>query len=199
MKTDKPSICYEAHGNLYLNITNQCSADCYFCIRNQGEGLYGHNLWLKKDPSKNEMIAELEKHDLKKYKEIVFTGFGEPTTRFDMLLAVTRWLKAKGAYVRLDTNGHGQLINPETNVVDCLVDAGLDAVSVSLNAESTEVYDRICKPFYQNAYGALLEFAEKSKEAGLYVRFSVVNVPEIDTEKCNQIARDMGVDFRIRG
>ena len=26
----KETIGYEAHGNLYLNITNRCSADCVF-------------------------------------------------------------------------------------------------------------------------------------------------------------------------
>ena len=55
--------------------------------------------------------------DLSKYKEIVFTGLGEPTLRFDVVLAVTRWLKSRNIRVRLDTNGHAALINPEKDVI----------------------------------------------------------------------------------
>ncbi|WP_300608145.1 TatD family nuclease-associated radical SAM protein [Methanohalophilus sp.] len=195
----KDTICYEAHDNLYLNITNKCSADCTFCIRKFQTGVYGYDLRLSKDPSLEEIIAWLEKYELSEYGEIVFTGFGEPTLRFETLLEIIKWLKSKGAYVRLDTNGHAQLINPERNVIKDLKEAGLDAVSVSLNAESQEKYDRICKPKYPNAYLAMIGFTRGAIDAGMDTRMTVVKVPEINIKKCREIAFSLGAGFHVRG
>jgi TatD family-associated radical SAM protein len=193
------TICYEAHGNLYLNITNRCTAECTFCIRNMQNGVYGYDLCLSREPEAAEIIEELQEHHLPDFREVVFTGFGEPTLRPEVLLTVTQWLKAHNAYVRLDTNGHAQLINPETDVVTVLRQAGLDAVSISLNAESAEKYLELCKPVFPEAYSALLEFTRKAVEAGLDTRMTVVRVPGIDIEKCKQIARSLGADFHVRG
>ena len=192
-------ICYQAHGNLYLNITNRCSADCTFCIRNFQTGVYGYDLRLSKDPSLEEIVVELEKHDLSEYGEIVFTGFGEPTLRFEVLLKITKWLKSKGAYIRLDTNGHAQLINSKTNVITALKESGLDAVSVSLNAESQEKYDNICKPAFSDAYQTMIDFAKEAHDAGIDTRMTVVRIPEINIGKCREIAKSIGLGFHIRG
>ncbi len=146
------TICYEAYKNLYINLTNRCSADCTFCIRNFADGVHGYNLKLSKEPSTQEVIEALEKTDLSKYKEIVFTGLGEPTLRFDVVLAVTRWLKSQNIKVRLDTNGQAALINPGKDVILELKEAGIDSISVSLNAESEEKYNKLCRPIHKNAY-----------------------------------------------
>ena len=132
----KDTISYEAFGSLYLNITNRCSASCLFCIRHYSDGVYGYNLRLSREPSEEEILRELESLDLAHYKEAVFIGFGEPTCRFDALLRLTAWLSKKGLHVRLDTNGDAALMYPGRDVVTELKTAGLDAVSVSLNAES---------------------------------------------------------------
>ncbi|TGC09172.1 TatD family nuclease-associated radical SAM protein [Methanolobus halotolerans] len=192
------TIGYEAHGNLYLNITNKCSANCYFCVRESSDGVYGYNLRLSKEPSYDEIIKELEQSDLKKYNEIVFTGLGEPTCRLETVLDVTRWLHERGVRVRLDTNGHAKLMYPETDVVTELKNAGLDSVSVSLNAESEEKYEKICKPSLKNAYDSLIDFTKEAIEAGIATRMTVVGMPEIDIGKCEKIARDLGAGFRVR-
>ena len=65
----KDTIAYEAFGNLYLNITNQCSAGCIFCIRHFSDGVYGYNLRLSREPSEEEITRELESLNLTSYKE----------------------------------------------------------------------------------------------------------------------------------
>ncbi|KKG18600.1 metallo cofactor biosynthesis protein [Methanosarcina sp. 2.H.T.1A.6] len=192
------TIYYEAHNNLYLNLTNRCSADCVFCIRNFADGVYGYDLRLSKEPSTEELIEALEGLDLSNYKEIVFTGLGEPTLRFDVVLAVTRWLKNRGIRVRLDTNGHAALINPELDVVSELKKAGMDSISVSLNAESEEKYNKLCRPVHKNAYRSVLDFVKGAKEAGISTRVTVVKIPEIDVEKCRKLSEELGSDFHIR-
>lgn len=195
----KDTISYQAFGNLYLNITNQCSASCVFCIRHFSDGVYGYNLRLSKEPSEEEIIRELESLNLTQYKEVVFTGFGEPTCRFDMLLRLTTWLHKKGMHVRLDTNGHASLMYPGRDVVEELKTAGLDAVSVSLNAESEEKYNRFCKPVFEGSYGALLDFTKKAVKAGIRTRMTVVWQPDINISECEKIASGLGASFKVRG
>jgi cyclic pyranopterin phosphate synthase len=192
------TIYYEAHNNLYLNLTNRCSADCIFCIRNFADGVYGYDLRLSKEPSTEEIIGALEGLDLSKYREIVFTGLGEPTLRLDIVLAVTRWLKSRGLRVRLDTNGHAALINPGLDVVAELKKAGMDSISVSLNAESEEKYNKLCRPVNKSAYRAVLDFVKGVKEAGISTRVTVVKVPEIDLENCRKVSEELGSEFHIR-
>ena len=197
-KTEKDTIYYEAYGNLYLNITNKCSASCVFCVRDFSDGVYGYNLRLSHEPTVEEIISELETLDLSKYKEVVFTGFGEPTIRLDELLKVTRYLNERNIVVRLDTNGHAGLIHPDRNVISELKEAGLSAVSVSLNAESEELYNELCRPIYDNSYQAMLDFTREALDAGIHTRMTVVDMPEIDIEKCERIAHDIGADFHVR-
>ncbi|WP_407282386.1 TatD family nuclease-associated radical SAM protein [Methanolobus sp. WCC1] len=192
------TISYEAFGNLYLNITNQCSAKCTFCIREGCDGVYGYNLRLSREPTEQEIISDLKKHDLDNFKEVVFTGFGEPTCRFDTVLHITEWLNKKGMHVRLDTNGHAALMNPGRNIIAELKAAGLGAVSVSLNAESEDIYNKICKPEYEGSYRAVLDFAKEAVKAGIKTRMTVVGQDGIDIDKCEKIANDIGATFRVR-
>ncbi|HHV23022.1 MAG TPA: radical SAM protein [Methanosarcina sp.] len=192
------TIYYKAHKNLYINLTNRCSADCVFCIRNFADGVYGYDLRLSKEPTTEEIIGALEGLDLSKYREIVFTGLGEPTIRFDVVLVVTRWLKSRNIRVRLDTNGQAALINPGRDVISELKSAGIDSISVSLNAESEEKYNKLCRPVHKNAYGAVLDFIRGARKAGISTRVTVVNVPEIDLDKCKKLADELDSDFHIR-
>ncbi len=202
--SDKPiprgdTIAYEAHGNLYLNITNRCSAGCTFCIRNFSDGVYGYNLRLSREPSEAEIIGDLESRHLPNHKEVVFTGFGEPTCRLDTVLRITAWLRGRGVAVRLDTNGHAVLMHPGREVVAELKAAGLGAVSVSLNAESEEKYNRLCRPAFEGAYAAMLDFTKKAVAAGLRTRMTVVGqAPDIDIPRCERIAAGLGAAFKVR-
>ena len=194
----KETIGYEAHGNLYLNITNRCSADCVFCIRKSCDGVYGYDLRLSRDPSEEEIMQELENLDLAAYKEVVFTGFGEPTCRFDTVIRLTQRLRQRGIPVRLDTNGHAALICPGRDVVAELKAAGLTALSVSLNAESEEKYNRLCRPVFEGSYQAMLDFTKRAIMTGIRTRMTVVGRQSIDIAECERIATGLGASFRVR-
>ena len=190
-----PAIAYEMWGNLYLNITNQCTNDCSFCLRNTTDTLWGYNLRLRTEPSVDEVMVAIG--DPGRYREVVFCGYGEPTMRLDVILEVGRKLRAQGVRVRLDTNGQGNLIW-NRNVVPELADA-VDAVSVSLNAADAVTYDRICRSrFGDKAYEHVLAFIKESVKAGMDTSVSVVDVPEIDIDAAREVAKGLGVPLKVR-
>ena len=53
------TYAYELDGKLYINLTNRCSNDCVFCVRNGKESYFGNKLWLSKEPSTDEVLAAL--------------------------------------------------------------------------------------------------------------------------------------------
>ncbi len=200
-QNDKPKTVYWLDNTLYLNITNQCSNSCYFCLKRYKRGVGGFNLKLTQEPSVSEIITELSYVLYRRnWEGLVFCGFGEPTERLDVLLAVTRWVRqhyGRSLQIRLDTNGHGYVLNSDRNVAAELKPAGLDKVSVSLNVGDKETYMEICKPSFPNAHEAMLDFIGKAKLV-LEVEVTAVRVPEVDLEKVQAIASSLGVALKVR-
>jgi len=186
---------------LYLNITNRCSNNCYFCFKHYWSGIAGFKLKLSSEPSVKQIIENLEKHiSRRKWKEAVFCGFGEPTARLDCLLDVAKWISEHfpSLRIRLDTNGHAFLLNPGRNVIMELKDSGVKAVSVSINGHDEETYNRVCRPFFPDAYRSAIEFVKSAREASLDVEITAVSIPEIDIDKIRDLASMLKVKFRAR-
>jgi TatD family-associated radical SAM protein len=200
-KKKTPSIVYWLGNNLYLNITNRCSNNCYFCIRNFRDGVGGFHLKLHHEPSTTQVISKLQEViNLKNWREIVFCGFGEPLERLDCVLKVCKWIKryyGKPTVIRIDTNGQGFLIHPNRNVIKELKEAGVDKISVSLNAHDKETYDQICKPAFNNAFKSVLNFVKKAKNV-FSVEITAVALPEVDLSKIEELAKKLNVQFRRR-
>ena len=198
---EKLKTVYWLDNNLYLNITNRCSSNCEFCIRKFKSGVGGFRLKLNEDPSVAQVTAELkEVVHMRKWREMVFCGFGEPTAKLDCLLEVTRWMRRhyrKPLVIRVNTNGHGFVLNPGRDVVKELKAAGVDKVSVSLNASDEKTYNEVCKPKFDNAYEIVLGFINKAKDA-LEVEATAVAIPEVDLHKTAGVAEELGVKFRLR-
>ena len=100
-----PVFTYALGRSLYINLTIRCDADCVFCDRKGEAVVKGHNLKITREPTVQEVIREIK--DPKKYDEIVFCGYGEPTIRFNAVKEIGAWVKANGGKVRLNTDGHG--------------------------------------------------------------------------------------------
>ncbi len=190
---------YEFGDSLYLNITNRCPNNCEFCIRNVKNGVAGNELWLKNEPTCQDLLSALARFDLGKYKEVVFCGFGEPMCAFDLISEVGPYLKSKGCSVRINTNGLGGLINGRDDI-PALIAPYIDCVSISLNASTPEEYQRICRSKYgEAAFGAMLDFAKACVEAGIETTMSVVDcIGEKEIEACRKLAEQTGAHFRVR-
>ena len=132
-----------------------------------------------------------------RYREVVFCGYGEPTIRLDLLKEVAGYLKSKNVEVRLNTNGQGSLIH-KRNILPELVGL-IDSVSISLNVDDAEKYERFCQPrFGDNAFGQIIGFARECKKLLPRTALTVLDMPEVDLKKCEKISRELGVELRIR-
>jgi TatD family-associated radical SAM protein len=97
----------------------------------------------------------------------------------------------------VNTNGHGYLLNPGRDVAAELRAAGVDKVSVSLNAGDKETYTDICKPTFAEAYETVIDFIQKAKPM-LHVEVTAIRMPEVDIAKAKAVADGLNVKFRIR-
>lgn len=191
---EQGQIAYRIRDSLYLNVTNRCTSKCTFCIRYQSDFVKGHNLRLKREPD----VEELKKAigDPPKFKEIVFCGYGEPLLRLDIVKAVASWVKDMGGKVRINTNGHGNLIH-KRNILPEL--KGLvDSLSISLDAQDEETYNAICRPSFVNAFEGVKDFIRESVKYVPEVKATIVDMESVDVEKCRVLAEELGATLRVR-
>jgi GTP 3',8-cyclase len=196
-----PVLAYALGDALYLNVTSACTLACVFCpkIRDGDFTVGGYDLRLVAAPLEDEVWAAAARAGLSGRSELVFTGFGEPTRRLDVVLALTRRLKAAGVgRVRLDTDGlaslrEGRDVPPELRA------AGLDAMSISLNAADAETYARLCPSRHgAAAYDAVKAFIRSAVACVPDVAASAVAFPGLSEDACRAVAEGLGARFRWR-
>ena len=191
---ERGEIAYKIRDNLYLNITNRCTNRCSFCIRFITDYVKGHNLRISLEPTEEELKNAIG--DPARYREIVFCGYGEPFLRFDLVKSLSQWVKQNRGMVRINTNGHGNLIH-EGNILPEL--KGLvDSISISLDAHDEETYNKVCRPIYKNAFKGVIEFIRESKKYIPHVEATVVELEGVDIKKCREITDGLGVRLRVR-
>ena len=154
-------ILYVYNDQVYANITNKCDCACTFCIRSQMDGVGdAETLWHTQEPTLEEILAAIDAFDFTGYKEFVFCGYGEPTCALENLIASARYVKEKtGLPIRLNSNGLGNLYH-KRDIVPELAEV-IDSISISLNAPNAEEYNKVTRPSFDNAYEAMLDFAEE--------------------------------------
>lgn len=190
------SFTYQIGKNLYINVTNRCSADCVFCSRKDEAVVSGYNLKMTKEQEPNADVYIKEIGDPKKYNEIVFCGFGEPTVRWDVVKKIAEYVKQNGGKTRLDTNGHGSYINKKDITPEL---AGrIDSVSISLNAPNPEKYSELMRVDPELFY-EVINFAKLSRQYVSKVVMTAVYLDSLDVEKVRSLVEKViGAEFRGR-
>lgn len=202
-------LVYTLENKIYINLTNRCTNDCIFCLRNDKDDVCGQTLWLdSEDFTHEDVIAQYEKilssaqNDGIEYaKEVVFCGYGEPLLKFDILKNVAKYIKEKSpeTKIRINTNGHANFVYKK-NIVPDLVGL-VDEISVSLNGATSEEYDELSQPKFENAYEEVKKFIKCCAESKIHTVTSVVDGYKgrrLDIPACAKIARELGADFRVR-
>lgn len=186
--------------NVYVNLTNRCPCACTFCLRQTKEMTESNTLWLKKEPTVDEILKEFQKYDLDDFNEVIFCGFGEPMERVDDIIQIAGILKLyrQDLPIRINTNGLGNLIHERD--ITPLLKGRIDTVSISLNApDEKEYYDLTRSRFGIQSYQSMLDFALACKEYVPNVVLTVVDIIGAEKiQKCQKICNDLGVKLRVR-
>lgn len=195
------TILYKLHQNLYVNLTNRCPCACTFCLRQTKDAVgEATSLWLEREPTLAEIIADFSDFDMSRYQEVVFCGFGEPTERLDVLLETAKYVKENFHLpTRINTNGLSDLIHGEKTAHR--LKGLIDTVSISLNTPSPERYHELvrCK-FGDISYQAMLDFAKDCTKYVPNVVMTTVSttLTEKEEEQCAKICKELGMTYRIR-
>lgn len=195
------TILYKVHNNLYVNLTNKCPCACTFCLRQTRDHMKDSGvLWLEKEPTVDEVIADFANFNMDDYDEVVFCGFGEPTERIDVLLEVAAYVKKTyNKPTRINTNGLGNLVNGRDITPE--LKGLIDTVSISLNTPNKERYYELTRSkFGIGSFDAMIDFA---KEAVKYVPHVVMTtvattITKEEEAECQRICDNIGVKYRIR-
>ncbi|MBR2864828.1 MAG: TatD family nuclease-associated radical SAM protein [Elusimicrobiaceae bacterium] len=199
------TIVYRFKNGIYINLTNRCPNLCTFCIKTKWAMQFdGHNLDLAgQEPTAEEILTAVYQELQTPAQEVVFCGFGEPTMRLDVVLAVGRALKKHAKYpqfkIRLNTNGLGNLINRRDIVAE--LKTAVDMVSVSLNAENETLWKELLRPApgYENGYQSVLDFIGSCAQSGFEkVTASCVENTAADPKAVRALALSLGADFNDR-
>lgn len=195
------TITYVVKNGIYVNMTNRCPCACTFCLRQNGDGIFGSGpLWLEREPSVKEVCDSIDTWELTGYDEVVFCGYGEPTERLEELLQVAAHIKEKSDIkIRINTNGLSDLIWGEKTAPK--LKGLIDTVSVSLNATNKEEYFRMVRPkFGPDSYDAMLRFTKECTEYVPEVVMTVVDVviSKEEQERCREICEALGATLRVR-
>ena len=193
-------LVYELDKKIYINLTNRCTNECIFCLRQDKDDVCGQELWLdSEDFTSEDVIEQLKKFNLS--SEVIFCGYGEPMLKFEVLRQVAKYIKETypEIKIRVNTNGHANFIYKK-NVVPELVGL-VDEFSVSLNASNSEEYDELSQPKFENAYEEVKKFIKCSADAGIETVASIVDGYKgrrLDVEKCREVAESLGAKLRVR-
>jgi TatD family-associated radical SAM protein len=190
------TIHYDLHGNRYLNVTSRCTLRCTFCPKFDGSWTVGgYDLRLHEEPDASRLIAAVGNPGA--FREIVFCGLGEPTLRLYTVLEAGAELRRRGGRVRLNTDGLANLLHGRDVTPD--FEDSIDAISISLNAQNEEVYNRHCRPPMPGAFQAVLDFAAHVRDFVPNVTLTAIDgLPGVDIPACREIAERLGVGFRRR-
>ncbi|MEH6578987.1 MAG: TatD family nuclease-associated radical SAM protein [Amphritea sp.] len=194
--SDTSTLVYQIEDNLYVNLTDRCTLACQFCPKHNGcTEVKGYELEMGLRPEAEQIIQLIG--DPKRYAAIVFCGYGEPTLRLKQLLQVARWVKDNGGNTRINTDGLGNLVN-KRNILPELSEC-IDSLSISLNAQNEEIYNKHCVPALPGAYEAMLAFVEQAPNYIADVSASAINgLDGVDIDACSKLAETRGVKFRQR-
>jgi len=195
------TILYEVHDNLYVNLTNQCPCACTFCLRQTRDSIGNSGrLWLEHPLTLEEVLAEFQNFDMRKYREVVFCGFGEPTEALEILLDTARYVKEHYKKpIRINTNGLGDLIHGRA--IAPLFQDLIDSVSISLNTPDAARYHELVRSkFGDCSYEAMLKFAKDCTRYVPHVVLTTVatTLTAAEEAECQKLCDGLGVTYRIR-
>jgi len=164
-----------------------CNARCVGCLSDQpAGGPPASHLRISDGPSAEEM-ADVGARHLSRANGRTMISFGqgcegEPLTRYQAIARAIRLIRERTTRGSININTNGSL----PHALGALLDAGLDAIRVSLNSAAPDLYAAYYRPV---GYG--LEHVEESlrlaRERGAYVALNLLLFPGV-TDREGEVA-----------
>ena len=200
------TLVYLLDNKIYINLTNRCTNNCIFCLRNDKDDVCGQKLWLDSEDFEADDVIKQFENVLQKAgssfkNEAVFCGYGEPMLKLDILKKVAEYIKQNYPQIktRINTNGHANFVYKRNVAPD--IASLIDEVSVSLNAPTSGEYNELSNPKIENAYDEVKKFIKSCSDAGIKTVTSVVENYKgrhLDIAACEKISEDLGAKLRVR-
>lgn len=164
-----------------------CNAQCVGCISEQPEGgPPASHVRISDGPSSEEM-ADVGAHHLSRASGRTMISFGqgcegEPLTRYQAIARAIRLIRERTGRGSININTNGSL----PHALQALLDAGLDAIRVSLNSAAPDLYAAYYRPV---GYGfqQVVESIRLARERGAYVAINLLLFPGI-TDREGEVA-----------
>lgn len=189
-------ITHSEGERLFLQLTGRCTLDCRFCPRAlDRQHLGAWDLALDTRPDAAAILDAIG--DPRAYREVVFSGLGEPTLRLQVLAEVAGEVKRRGGRVHLQTDGLANLVH-DRDVLPTLA-GRVDRITVALNAQDEALYDDLCRPNLPGSYAAMQRFLSDATGICDEVAASAIEgAPGVDLEACARLAQGLGASFEPR-
>ncbi|MGN0159682.1 MAG: GTP 3',8-cyclase MoaA [Brotaphodocola sp.] len=173
---------------LRISVTDRCNLRCIYCMPEEGVKCLPHDKIMTYDEIMK-VCRIFAKHGLKKIK---ITG-GEPLVRKNVV-GLIRELKAVPGITSVTITTNGVLL---ADYYDALADAGIDAITVSLDTLNRDVFREITRRDELERVMAGIEKAVRGD-----VKFKINCVPVLGEKKQDvlallQYAKDVDVDVRF--
>jgi TatD family-associated radical SAM protein len=188
--------CHVAAERLFVQLTDRCTLECRFCPRSRYDFHLGDwDLELRERPGAAELIASIG--DPRPYREVVFSGLGEPTLRLNLLLEVAAEVKRRGGRVHLETDGLANLVHDRD--IPPRLAGHVDSVTVSMNAQEPGLYEHLCRPNLPGSFAAMQRFTGRLRDHVPEVSVSAIEgIEGVDMDACARLAHELGAGFSPR-
>lgn len=174
---------------LRISVTDRCNLRCVYCMPEEGIASIEHGQIMTYDEIIH-ICRILAEHGLEKIK---ITG-GEPLVRKDIVLLV-KMLKAIPEIKNVTITTNGVLLE---EYYDALVEAGIDAITVSLDTLNPEVYQEITR---RNELSRVLAGIKKAvTENKVHLKINCVPVWQMEKQDILSLlafAKESDVDVRF--
>lgn len=164
-----------------------CNAHCLGCLSEQPqEGPPASHLRISGAPSAEEM-AQIGAHHLSRAGGRTMISFGqgcegEPLTRHQAIATAIRLMRRQTGKGSININTNGSL----PQALKGLLDAGLDAIRVSLNAAVPDLYQAYYRPVGYG-FAQVEESIGLARERGAYVAINLLLFPGV-TDRQGEVA-----------
>jgi TatD DNase family protein len=192
------------HDEISINITNRCPNACCFCIRDRSTGWNVSNLYLRREPSFDDIKKEINKIFSKKFfKKVKICGYGEPILRIDILPEIIKLIKniSPKSTIQLTTSGWPlyHVKEGKKYMAKC-IENGLDSVYLGVHALTQEQYGKKVRPSVDSkiAFSEISKFLKFVSLFKLKITCAFVNLDDLNVSQIKRFVDEIKCEFDIR-